>query len=100
MEWLTLKQLSERIGLSEQEIEKQFDRAPEIKMAKHDKAYDQVAHPSAGGTTPAGKHSDCATDALGNPGRYSKQTEFDAKETGGVKEARDKQLGDNGMAGN
>jgi hypothetical protein len=61
-------------------------------MAKHDK---EVVIPSAGGTTPAGKHSDCTTDALGNPDRYSKQTEFSAKERGGVKEARDKQLGSN-----
>lgn len=39
-------------------------------MAKHDKAYDQVAVPSAGGTTRAGKDSSNEKDALGHPGKH------------------------------
>jgi hypothetical protein len=64
-------------------------------MAKHDKVYDQVAVPSAGGTIPAGKDSANCDDALGKPGRFSKQTEFTAKDAGGVKELREKQLDSN-----
>ena len=36
-----------------------------------DKAYFQVAKPSAGGSIPAGK-SDTAEDALGKPGRFTR----------------------------
>jgi len=39
-------------------------------MAKHDKAYDQVAVPSQGGTIGAGKDSANCDDALGQPGKH------------------------------
>ncbi len=69
-------------------------------MAKHDSAYDQAAHPSAGATAQAGKDSACIDDALGNPGRYSRNATTVATEEHDVKSLRDKQLGSNGMQGN
>jgi hypothetical protein len=69
-------------------------------MAKHDKAYDQVAVPSAGGTTPAGKDSSSCDDALGKPGRFSRNATTAATEEHDVKELRKEQLGSNGMQSN
>jgi hypothetical protein len=66
-------------------------------MAIHSREYDEVAKPHEGGTTPSGKDSSNCDDALGNPGRMKKQTEFTAtpQPDSKVKAARDKQLGTN-----
>lgn len=63
-------------------------------------AYDQVAHPSAGATPAPGKEVGSSTDALGKPGRFSRNQTIVAKEEHDVKSLRDKQLGSNGMQGN
>jgi hypothetical protein len=62
----------------------------------HDKVYDQVAVPSAGGTVPASKGSSVTTpcEALGNPGRYNRTVPVAAKERG-HKEATEEQVGTN-----
>ena len=65
-------------------------------------AYDQVAVPSAGTTTPSGKmtHPDTKNDALGCPEMYSRNKTTVASEEHDVKSLRDKQLGSNGVQGN
>lgn len=65
-------------------------------------AYDQVAHPSAGGTTPAGKDSKNCDDALGKPSRFKRNdsTTATCKPDSVVKGLRDEQNGTNGPAGN
>jgi len=66
-----------------------------------DECYFHVAHPSAGGNIPAGKVDDC-DDALGKPGRFSRNgaTASEEKPDSHVEELRDKQLGSNGMQSN
>lgn len=65
------------------------------------KKVSNVPNPTMGGTIPAHK-VDNQNDALGNPGRYPKQTEFNATETDKSKlvACREKQLGSNGYQGN
>lgn len=65
-----------------------------------DEAYFQVAHPSAGGTTPTAKDGLGCDDALGNPGRFSRNATTVATEEHDVKELREKQLGSNGYQSN
>lgn len=62
------------------------------------KAYDQVAHPSAGGTM---AKPDSETDALGKPHKQN-QTNFvaEVRPDSVLKECREKQLGSNGYQGN
>lgn len=71
-------------------------------MAKHDKAYDQVAHPSAGGTQKPGTDSANCDDAFGHPTRAARNatTVATCKPESHVKELREKQLGENGYQGN
>ncbi len=71
-------------------------------MAKHDKAYDQVAVPSMGGSNPAGKDSANCDDALGNPSRFQRNatTVATADPDSELKATREKQLGENGYQGN
>jgi hypothetical protein len=69
-------------------------------MSKIDKAYDQVAHPSAGTTAQAGKDSMCNTDALGKPGRYPRNASTVAEPKDVSRELINKQNGSNGMQGN
>ena len=71
-------------------------------MAKHDKAYDQVAHPSAGGTQKPGLDSANCDDALGKPGRFSRNatTVATCDPDSELKATREKQLGENGYQGN
>jgi hypothetical protein len=66
-------------------------------MAKHDPVYDQVAHPSAGGTTPAGKDSLNCDDALGKPSRFSRNASTVATPdpASELHKTRDEQLGTN-----
>ena len=67
-------------------------------MSYRNQPQDVISTPSAGGTL---KHPDTCDDALGNPGRFSKQTVFDAKEVSGkCLEAVKKQNGRNGLAAN
>lgn len=63
----------------------------------HDKVYDQVAHPSAGGSNPAGKDSANCDDALGNPSRFSRNaTTISTPDPNSELDAtRDEQLGTN-----
>ena len=44
-------------------------------MSRHDRSYDQVAVPSAGGTIPAHKLPDDCDDALGDPSRLKRGLE-------------------------
>lgn len=62
-------------------------------------AYEQVAHPNAGTTQAPGK-TDNETDALGKPGRFSRNATTVAKEEHDVKSLREKQLGSNGYQAN
>ena len=67
-------------------------------MAKPEsyKAYDQVAHPSAGGEL---RHPDTSDDALGTPKKVN-QTEFEAKEcpSSCITKCREQQGGKNYIA--
>lgn len=71
-------------------------------MAKHDKAYDQVAVPSMGGSNPAGKDSSNCDDAFGHPSRAARNatTVATCAPESRTKEAIEKQLGENGYQGN
>jgi hypothetical protein len=68
-------------------------------MAKrYDSVYDQVAHPSAGATTPASKVSgDIKNDALGNPSRFKRNatTVAECAPDSKVEDACKEQLGTN-----
>jgi len=66
-------------------------------MSYRNQPGDVAAHPSAGGTTPAGKDSSNCEDALGKPSRFSRAVPGaatpDAKEE--LTKTRDEQLGTN-----
>jgi hypothetical protein len=66
-------------------------------MSKIDPAYFQVAHPSAGGSNPAGKDSSNCDDALGNPGRFTRNAVSTATPDpdSELQKTRDEQLGTN-----
>ena len=67
-------------------------------MKRYDSVYDQVAHPSAGATTPASKVSgDIKNDALGNPSRFKRNasTVVEVKPDSKVQEAHECQEGTN-----
>ena len=66
-------------------------------MSKIDPAYFQVAHPSAGGSNPAGKDSANCDDALGKPGRFSRNASTVATPDADseLDKTRDEQLGTN-----
>jgi hypothetical protein len=69
------------------------------RLMKHDKAYDQVAAPSAGGTTRPGKDSANCNDALGDPGRHRGSHSEAVTQSGRGPRAAKKQMGRNWLMG-